>query len=275
MSSPAALPHAAERRAFLTGSSDEPRIGTSLVSDPAWRFSPECVLVCVDASPSADRLIRTGRRVAATLDAELVVLHVDTKDVRRSSDIDRRRLEEAFQLAREFGARPITVHGRSVANEIAGYAREHHAAKIVVGRSPQPVLLRLLRPTVADQLARRLGTVDLYVISTSEQHADALTEREDGLRRRAWVRYALSAAVMLAVTAVELPLRAALSPANLVMPYLMAAVVIALRWGQAAAIISSVTGALFFDYSFIPPYFTFAVTDLQYVMTLLGMLAVS
>jgi two-component system, OmpR family, sensor histidine kinase KdpD len=276
MSSPAASPHAAEPHTPLTGSSDEPRTRTSVVfSDPAWRFSPECVLVCVDASPSADRLIRTGRRVAATLDAELVVLHVDTKDVRRSSDIDRRRLEEAFQLARESGARPITVDGRSVANEIARYAREHHAAKIVVGRSPQPALLRLLRPTVADQLARRLGTVDLYVISTSEQHADALTERVDSRRRRPWVRYALSAAVMLAVTAVELPLRAALSPANLLMPYLMAAVVIALRWGQGAAIISSVTGALFFDYSFIPPYFTFAVTDLQYVMTLLGMLAVS
>src|SRR4051794_11109201 len=99
MSSPAASPHAAEPHTPLTGSSDEPRTRTSVVfSDPAWRFSPECVLVCVDASPSADRLIRTGRRVAATLDAELVVLHVDTKDVRRSSDIDRRRLEEAFQL---------------------------------------------------------------------------------------------------------------------------------------------------------------------------------
>src|SRR5262249_5499910 len=85
----------------------------TLVSNPASRFSPECVLVCVDATPFADRLIHTGRRVAATLDAELVVLHVDTQDVRRSSDIDQQRLSQAFRVAGELAARVVTVSGRS------------------------------------------------------------------------------------------------------------------------------------------------------------------
>jgi two-component system sensor histidine kinase KdpD len=266
----------AQPRTSLADRSDEPATRTSsIVSDPPWRFSPECVVVCVKATPFADRLIRTGRRVATTLDAELVVLHVDASDVRASSDIDRQRLGEAFQLASELGARPVTVSGRSVTSSIIRYAREHNVAKIIVGRSPQPAVLRVLRPSVADRLARRIGSVDLYVISTASPHAEAVTDRSEGLRRSRWMRYGLSVAVMAALTAVELPLRAALSPANLVMPYLMAVVVIALRWGQSAAIVSSVTGALLFDYSFIPPFFTFAVSDLQYMMTLLGMLAVS
>jgi two-component system sensor histidine kinase KdpD len=247
----------------------------TVVSDPTRRFSSECVLVCVGTTPFGERLVRTGHRVASTLDAELAVLHVDVNDAGSSSDSVRQRLSETLQLASELGARVVTVPGRSVTNEIIRYAREHNIVKIIVGRSPQPALIQVLRPSVADQLARRLGPVDLYVISTARPHSEVLTDRSDNLRRARWRQYGLSVAVMVAVTALELPLRATLSPANLVMPYLMAAVVIALRWGHSAAIVGSVTGALLFDYSFIPPFFTFAVTDLQYVMTLLGLLAVS
>lgn len=231
--------------------------------------------MCVDATPFADRLIQTGRSVATTLDAELVVLHVDTKEVRNSPDVDRQRLSEAFQVAGEVGARVVTVPGRSVTNEIVRYAREHNVVKLIVGRSPQPGLLRMLHPSVADRLARRIGTVDLYVITTAGPRADAPVEGVGGLRRRRWTRYGLSVLVMLIVTAAELPMRSVLSPANLVMPYLMATVVIALRWGQTAGIVASVSGALLFDYSFILPYFTFVVGDLQFVVTLLVMLAVS
>jgi len=275
MPSPSDSPNAAQpRRSVPPEFLEEYRTRTSDRSN-TWRFSPERVLVCVDATPFADRLIRTGRRVATTLDAELVVIYVDSTAVKTRSDIDRQHLSDAFQLASELGGRAVTVRGRSVAHEIVRYAREHNIVKIVVGRSPQPALLRVLRPSVADRLARHLGTVDLYVISTSSPHVDDIGEASGTRRTRRWMQYALSVAVMAAVTAVELPMTAVLSPANLVMAYLMAAIVIALRWGKTAAIVSSVAGAVFFDYSFIPPYFTFAVTDLQYVMTLLGMLAVS
>jgi two-component system, OmpR family, sensor histidine kinase KdpD len=254
---------------------DEHRITPSVVSDPAWRFSPERVLVCVGATPFADRLIRTGRTVASTLDAELVVIHVEATDLDGPSHVDRQRLSEAFELARRLGGQVETVRGRSVANEIIRYAREHNVVKIVVGRAPQPPLLRVLRPSIADRLARQVGTIDLYVISTAAAPSDGSIEQSGGLPRRRWMRYGLTVVVMVAVTAAGLPLRAVLSPANLVMPYLMAAIVIALRWGQSAAIVGSVIGALLFDFSFITPYFTFAVTDVQYLITLLGMLAVS
>jgi len=246
-----------------------------VTSDPAWRFSPERVLVCVGATPFADQLIRTGRKVASTLDAELVVIHVEATDVNGPSSIERQRLVEAFELARQLGARVEVVTGRSIANEILRYARQHSVVKIVVGRPSQPWLLRVLRGSVADRLARHIGPIDLYVISTAAPHSARPSERSGSLRRRRWMRYGLSVGAMAAITAVELPLRAVLSPPNLVMPYLMAAIVIALRWGQTAAIVSSVIGALLFDFSFVTPYFTFGITDVQYVITLLGMLAVS
>jgi K+-sensing histidine kinase KdpD len=63
---------------------EQPRVqNLAIASDPAWRFSPECVLVCIGPRPFGDRLIRTGLRVAASLEAELVVIHVETKEVNR------------------------------------------------------------------------------------------------------------------------------------------------------------------------------------------------
>ena len=231
--------------------------------------------MCVGATPFAERLVRTGHRVAATLDAEFVVFHVEVPDINGSSETDRQRLNEVFQRGRELGGRVEIVGGRSIAHEITRYAREHNVVKIIVGRAPQPPLLRMLRPSIADQVARSVGMIDLYVISTAEPHSEPSIERSGGLRGGPWMRSGFGLAVMAGVTAIELPFKAALSPANLVMPYLMAAIVIALRWGQAPAIVSSVAGALLFDFTFVAPYFTFAVTDVQYVMTLLGMLAVS
>jgi two-component system sensor histidine kinase KdpD len=232
------------------------------------------VVVCVGTNPFNDRLIRTGRRVATRLDAELIVIHVETGESQPLSDRDRHRLDDAFQLARQLNARVMTISGRSVADTIGRFAREHNVVKIIVGRSSQPGLLGALRPSMADRLARRVGAVDLYVISTAASPADPMSPVPQGAPGRFWFRYGLSPALMVVLTAVELPMRDVLSPANLVMPYLLATIVIALRWGRTAAIMSSVAGAVLFNYGFIPPYFNFAVTDLQSVMTLLGLLAV-
>lgn len=236
------------------------------------RFSPECVIACVGSSPFSDRLIRTAKRVADSLDAEAIALHVESGDA-ELRDGDRQHLRDAYQLAEEIGARVVTIRGGPVADEIARYAREHHAIKIVVGRSLRPALFRLIRPSVADRLGRRMGTVDLYVIGTTAPHFDQAVDRFPITRR--WIRYAGSVLLVVAVTIAELPLRTTFSPANLVMPYFIAAIIIALRWGQAPAILSAVAGTILFDYCYIPPYLTFAITDIQYVMTLFGLLAVS
>src|SRR5919198_2107875 len=183
----AAEPHGSVAPEFL----DEPRTRTSTAArGSTWRFSPERVLVCVDATPFADRLIRTGHGVATTLDAELVVIHVDTTNANIRSDIDRQRLNDAFQLTRELGGRAVTVSGRSVTHEIIRYAHEHNVVKVIVGRSPTPPMLRVLRAPLADRLARHLGTVDIYVISTASPHVDALKERSGDHQGRPWMHYA-------------------------------------------------------------------------------------
>jgi two-component system sensor histidine kinase KdpD len=62
--------------------------------------------------------------------------------------------------------------------------------------------------------------------------------------------------------------------ANIVMIYLLAVVFIALQFGRGPAILASVLGVASFDFFFVPPKLTFAISDWQYVVTFAIMLVV-
>jgi two-component system sensor histidine kinase KdpD len=63
-----------------------------------------------------------------------------------------------------------------------------------------------------------------------------------------------------------------INPTNLVMLYLLAVVIVALRWGLGPAIFTALTGVLAFDFFIVPPRLTFVVADTQYLLTFFGLL---
>jgi two-component system sensor histidine kinase KdpD len=58
-----------------------------------------------------------------------------------------------------------------------------------------------------------------------------------------------------------------LEPTNIVMFYLLAVVIAAIRWGQGPAIVTAVLSVLAFDFFLVPPYLTLNVHDLEYLFT--------
>lgn len=69
-------------------------------------------------------------------------------------------------------------------------------------------------------------------------------------------------------------IREAIELENIVIFYLLIVVMTAVWWGRYPAITTSVLSVLTFDYFLVPPYLTFAVSDVQYVFTFIGLLAV-
>lgn len=63
-------------------------------------------------------------------------------------------------------------------------------------------------------------------------------------------------------------------PVNIAMVYLLAVVIVALRFSRGPAIAASILCVAAFDFVFIPPQWTFAVDDAQYLLTFAIMLAV-
>ena len=83
----------------------------------------------------------------------------------------------------------------------------------------------------------------------------------------------LSLLACIVTTAVATPLLGYLDLANIVMLFLLTVLLVAVKLGRSAAILASVFSVLLFDLFFVPPRFSLAVSNIQYLVTFAVMLA--
>ena len=77
------------------------------------------------------------------------------------------------------------------------------------------------------------------------------------------------------MTLAAAPLAPLLSNANIVMVFLLAVVGVAVRFGRGPAVLASLLTVLMFDFFYVPPRFSFSVSDAQYLLTFAVMLVVA
>lgn len=89
-----------------------------------------------------------------------------------------------------------------------------------------------------------------------------------------WSRYLLAAALCALTALLALPLRDWLDLANIVMVFLLAVFLVAVRLGRGPAVLAAFLSVAAFDVFFVHPYLSFGVDDAQYLVTFAVMLAV-
>jgi two-component system sensor histidine kinase KdpD len=236
-----------------------------------WRIS-ETLLVCVGPSPTSAKVIRTSKRMAAIANARWIAAGVETTR-RPLSDAQRAGLLENIRLAERLGAETFTLVGDNVADEIVSYAQAESVTRIVIGKSGQPRWRSLIAPNTVDQLLRASGDIDIYVIqgmSEGERPAPPKKKREP------FTGY-LAALGLVAIAGVIAWLMqvAGLSEANKAIVFLPAVVLAAMWWQLGPGVLAAIASVLVFDFFFVPPRYTFAVQDIQYLVTLGIMAAVA
>ena len=232
----------------------------------------ERVLVAVSSGPSGARLVRAARRLAERLRAEWWVAYVETPHELRLPAEVRNQAWETLRLAERLGAKTLVLSGERPDEEIVKYAQRKNVTKIVVGKPLHPRWRDWLGGTLHSRLARASGDIDLYVIAGEEGE---LPRRLRVPAPRDHTLAGLTAAVGITAitTAVCSLLFPRFSEANLAMVYLLGVVAVASRYGRRAAALASVLAVAAFDFFFVEPYLTFAVSDTQYLVTFVVMLA--
>ena len=92
-------------------------------------------------------------------------------------------------------------------------------------------------------------------------------------RFKPWQRVLLTAVACAATTLLATPLLGHLDLANIVMLFLLTVLLIAVSLGRASAVLAAVLSVLLFDIFFVPPRFSLAVSNIQYLVTFAVMLA--
>lgn len=233
------------------------------------------LLVCISANPLSERLVRTGRRLASQLNVEWFVLYVETSRHTFMSETERERVAHTMRLAEELGAKAVSIPGQNVSDAILEYARSHNVTKIIVGKSLGPGWGALLRHrSIVDQIIHQSEDIDVYVISATVKNPQPALPSMSGPESRTWRHYVYSVILVALVSLVGQPVRLVIEPTNLVMLYLLAVVIAAIRWGRGPSILAAILSVLTFDFFMVPPHLTFVVSDAQYILTFLGLLAV-
>ncbi|MBS1211220.1 MAG: histidine kinase [Proteobacteria bacterium] len=106
------------------------------------------------------------------------------------------------------------------------------------------------------------------------EHPESLLRAVSHGWRTPFTGYAVATLGVGLLTALSQPLRQWVEPTNLVMLYLLLVVGVALRYSRGPAAWSAVLGVLAFDYFHVPPRLSFAVGDVQYLLTFAVMLLV-
>lgn len=82
-----------------------------------------------------------------------------------------------------------------------------------------------------------------------------------------WQFYARSILICAIAAVIAALLHPALALHNIAMLFLFAVVMVSVRYGLGPSLMASVVSVLVFDFFFVPPRFSFAVSDVQYLFT--------
>ncbi len=234
----------------------------------------ERVLVAVGAAPSSQRLVRATKRMAERLGAEWIAAFVETPAYTSWSEADRSRVWETLRLAEQLGGHTVSVSGTDTATELLSYARTHNVTKLVVGKPAHTRIRDRLLGSLLDNVVRASGDVDVYVIS-GEPGEEAVPRRVAAPVEDARSGYLWAMLAVVACTLIGSAMRPWFELVNIVMVFLLAITMVAARLGRRPSILASILSVAAFDFFFVPPHLTFAVSDTQYVITFLVMLAVA
>ncbi len=87
--------------------------------------------------------------------------------------------------------------------------------------------------------------------------------------------YVWTSLACVATALITTPLMPFFDLANIVMLFLLAVVLVAVRFGRGPAVFAAFVSVASFDFFFVPPRFSFAVSDVQYLLTFAVMLSVA
>lgn len=235
----------------------------------------ERIIVSIGPSPFSAKLIRAAKRMSVRMGAEWIVVFVDKPEYAGASAELKERVYSSLRLAEQLGAETVTLTGNNVAATLLHFARSRNVCRIVMGKQPGRSRWwpRLVRRSVLDDVMDQSGDIEIIAI-TGEPGPPLGPGAALSSPKLDWSEVGRAGAIIAGCTGIGLALRPVLAPANLVMVYLLGLVGIAMSSSRRTAFLASFLSVAAFDFFCVPPYFDFAVSDYEYIVTFIGMLIV-
>jgi len=230
----------------------------------------ERLLVCIGPSPASEKLVRAARRIAEGMHAPWYALHVDVTGASPLSADDRDRVEAHIALAEALGGEAVRLTGPSVSAAVLAFARERNVTRIVAGKPTHSRWRDRLRGSLLDALIRGSGDIEIHVIAPAE---DLPMRAAPEPAPAAWGGYVRATLAVTVATVIGVAVSDRLDLPDVVMLYLFAIMLAALG-GRGPGLAAAGLSVAAYDFFFVPPRYTLAVSDIRHLMTFAVMFTV-
>ncbi len=224
----------------------------------------ERVLVCVNEHPSSTELVRRAKRMADGIRAPWTALYVESARHLSLSEPQKDRIADALRLAQRLGAETATVPGRDIAGAVLEFARKNNVTQILIGKSERSRWFEILNGSVVRDLMRQSGTISVTAVmaqadvppSTAGVPAEVKAPQSFG-------GYVWAALAVAATVGVALAFNAIMAHAvgSIAMFFLIPVLLMAISFGQRPALFATVLSVLAYNFFFLPPRYTFTISD--------------
>ena len=224
----------------------------------------ERILVCLSEDPRGAGLVRYTRRLADRLHAPWTAISFETPRSLQLTDEQRDRLADTMRLAEALGGEALTIPGvgRRIADDVIQFAHANNVTQIIIGKSSRSWWFELIRGSVVHDLVRRAGNISVNVIAGDEQPvartAVQTATRPEPFDPRAYLMSLLIVAAGLGAAVLIYPV---FGIENVDLVFLTAVVSVAVRFGLWPSMLASVAASLCYNFFFLPPVYTFTITD--------------
>jgi two-component system sensor histidine kinase KdpD len=231
----------------------------------------ERLMVCVSAGRTQELLIAEGARLAQRLRAECLVFHVQqSSEDERDQECVRALARQAEGIKVEF----LSVAGTDVADTILEWARTNNVTKLVLGYGTRR-WNRPWRRRLSERIARANSGLGIVLVAAKSMPRKSGPFRRNSEPPVSARSLGITTAACAATALVAGQLFRFFDSPNLVALFALTVVVVSLRLGRAAAIWAAFLSVLCFDFFFIPPLLSFAISDTQYLFTFAMILVIA
>ncbi|ASC94686.1 sensor histidine kinase [Sulfurospirillum diekertiae] len=223
----------------------------------------EKVMVCIDGSEFSANLIRYAKRLSSQMNAEWIALYVDD-----FSTNNREKLAKNIRLAEELGAEVNTVSGQDVGEEILKHARARFVTHIVVAKRKKNFIGKFWRMDIADELlnAGDEFCIISYINKTKEQTLESYVIEEEEKKEEMPLWHSLFGLGLLGIITFGcIVFRNYLELLNVALLILIPVLIVASRGDMKTSMLITFVGVGLFNYFFVPPIYTFVVTDISHL----------
>jgi len=234
----------------------------------AWSVADR-LLVGIAPNAGAENLIRTARRLATSLDAAWIALHVDTGVI--LEEVEKARLAKNLELARSLGAEVVTTSDTNVADAMVRVAQQRDVTQFVVGHPRRSKLFTFFgSESLLSQLLAKSG-IDVHVAS-KEAAARWSWRNFAGLFQRyaPFSAYVRSLWLLLGLSAFNVAILHIVGYRAVGFIFLLGILVFGLFTSLGPVLFAATLTALTWYYFFMPPAGTFGMKspdDLVMVFT--------